>query len=85
MASKRKEGFLPFRTGILLSCTKGGGQFFGKVGSFETGYELDAIVVDDRSLCVPADRLSTEERVERVIHLADDRNIISRFVAGEQA
>ena len=46
---------------------------------------LDAIVVDDRSLCVPADRLSTEERVERVIHLADDRNIISRFVAGEQA
>ena len=80
LRSEKKDSFLSVPESFYLG-TKGGGQFFGKVGSFET----DAIVVDDRSLCVPADRLSTEERVERVIHLADDRNIISRFVAGEQA
>lgn len=84
LRSEKKDSFLSVPESFYLG-TKGGGQFFGKVGSFETGYELDAIVIDDRSLCVPADRLSTEERVERVIHLADDRNIISRFVAGEQA
>lgn len=84
LRSEKKDSFLSVPESFYLG-TKGGGQFFGKVGSFESGYELDAIVVDDRSLCVPADRLSTEERVERVIHLADDRNIISRFVAGEQA
>ena len=84
LRSEKKDSFLSVPESFYLG-TKGGGQFFGKVGSFETGYELDAIVVDDRSLCVSADRLSTEERVERVIHLSDDRNIISRFVAGEQA
>ena len=26
--------------------TKGGGQFFGKVGSFERGYAFDALVID---------------------------------------
>ena len=33
--------------------TKGGGAFFGKVGSFETGYELDAVVLNDESLRHP--------------------------------
>ena len=84
LRSEKKDSFLSVPESFYLG-TKGGGQFFGKVGSFETGYELDAIVIDDRSLCVPADRLSTEERVERVIHLSDDRNIIARFVSGEQA
>lgn len=84
LRSEKKDSFLSVPESFYLG-TKGGGQFFGKVGSFETSYELDAIVVDDRSLCVPADRLSTEERVERVIHLSDDRNIIARFVSGEQA
>ena len=27
--------------------TKGRGAFFGKVGSFEAGYEFDAVVMDD--------------------------------------
>ena len=84
LRSEKKDSFLSVPESFYLG-TKGGGQFFGKVGSFESGYEMDAIVIDDRSLCVPADRLSTEERVERVIHLSDDRNIIARFVSGEQA
>lgn len=28
--------------------TKGGGAFFGKVGSFEPGYEFDAVVCDEQ-------------------------------------
>lgn len=84
LRNEKKDSFLSVPESFYLG-TKGGGQFFGKVGSFESGYEMDAIVIDDRSLCVPADCLSTEERIERVIHLADDRNIIARFVSGEQA
>lgn len=84
LRNEKKDSFLSVPESFYLG-TKGGGQFFGKVGSFESGYEMDAIVIDDRSLCVPADRLSTEERIERVIHLSDDRNIIARFVSGEQA
>ena len=84
LRSEKKDSFLSVPESFYLG-TKGGGQFFGKVGSFESGYEMDAIVIDDRNLCVPADCLSTEERIERVIHLADDRNIIARFVSGEQA
>ena len=34
----------------LYMATKGGGEFFGKVGSFEKGYEFDAIVMDDADL-----------------------------------
>ncbi len=30
--------------------TKGGGSFFGKVGSFEEGYEFDGLVIDDANL-----------------------------------
>lgn len=30
--------------------TKGGGAFFGKVGSFEEGYEFDVVVLDDSVL-----------------------------------
>lgn len=63
--------------------TIGGGEFFGKVGSFEKGYELDAVVIDDASLTHPQE-LSIKERVERVIYLSDDRNITKKFVAGCQ-
>ena len=31
----------------LYMATKGGGAFFGKVGSFEPGYQFDAVVLDD--------------------------------------
>lgn len=84
LESGKQDTFLSVPESFYLG-TKGGGQFFGKVGSFETGYELDAIVVDDQNLRVSADRLTIEERVERIIHLADDRNIIARYTAGEKS
>lgn len=84
LESGKQEDFLSIPEAFYLG-TKGGGQFFGKVGSFEKGYELDALVINDQSLGTPADHLTLEERLERVIHLADDRNITARYTAGELA
>ncbi|WP_027632587.1 guanine deaminase [Clostridium hydrogeniformans] len=68
---------------LLYLATKGGGGFFGKVGSFEEGYEFDALVIDDENLADLNPR-TLEERLERYIYLGDDRNIIERYVAGKK-
>ncbi len=62
--------------------TKGGGEFFGKVGSFEEGYSFDALVIDDETLGESASR-SIEERLQRFIYCGDDRNIVKRYVRGK--
>ena len=62
--------------------TAGGGAFFGKVGSFLEGYEFDAVVFDDSDLLHPQE-LSIRERLERLIYLADDRQVKSKFVNGK--
>ena len=64
--------------------TKSGGKFFGKVGSFEKGCELDALVIDDTTLFDPNER-SLEERLERWLYVGDDRHIVERYVAGKVA
>ena len=64
--------------------TKGGGKFFGKVGSFEEGYELDAVVIDDSILPHPQP-LTLTERMERAVYLGlDEKSIISKFVSGRK-
>lgn len=63
--------------------TKGGGAFFGQVGSFEAGYELDAVVLDDSSLKYPMN-LSVKNRLERFIYISDDRHIAGKYVAGRK-
>lgn len=63
--------------------TKGGGAFFGEVGSFEEGYELDAVVLDDESIPHPQP-LSVRERLERMIYLSDERHITAKYIAGRQ-
>jgi len=63
--------------------TKGGGSFFGKVGSFEKEYDFDALVIDDSSLG-DTDHLTIEERLQRFIYIGDDRNISERYVAGNK-
>lgn len=62
--------------------TVGGGSFFGKVGSFESGYEFDAVVIDDSVLAAPFE-LSVEERAARIIYFADDRNVTAKYARGE--
>ena len=68
---------------VFYMATKGGGEFFGKVGSFEMGYELDAVVLDDSRLIHPQE-MSVEQRIERMIYLADEREVYAKYVAGEK-
>lgn len=62
--------------------TKSAGSFFGQVGSFEPGYEFDALVIDDRNL--NHDHYTLLERLERFIYLGDDRHIEHRFCRGKE-
>ena len=63
--------------------TKGGGEFFGKVGSFEEGYEFDAVVLDDARLLHPQE-LDVTKRLERLVYLSDDREIYAKYAGGKQ-
>ncbi len=61
--------------------TKGGGAFFGKVGSFLPSYEFDALVIDDSGLRAPYD-LSLSQRLARIIYQPDRCAIERKFVRG---
>lgn len=64
--------------------TKGGGEFFGKVGSFEENYEFDAVVLDD-SVIPSTKELTLAQRMERAVYLGmDEKGILAKFVAGEK-
>ncbi|ADL50251.1 guanine deaminase [Clostridium cellulovorans] len=68
---------------VFYLATKGGGKFFGKVGSFEGGYEFDALVIDDDNLW-KVRKGKIEERIERLIYLGSSKNIMSRYVFGKE-
>jgi len=62
--------------------TRAGGEFFGKVGAFEEGYEFDAVVLDDSSLPHPQP-LTVRQRLERAFYLGVDRfGITDKYVRG---
>ena len=63
--------------------TLGGGRFFGKVGSFAPGFDVDALVIDDQS--IPGRRdLMIPDRLARTVYLSDDRQIKRKFVQGTE-
>ena len=65
--------------------TKGGGKFFGKVGSFEDGYEFDAIVMNDDILAHPQP-LNLAERMDRAVYLGlDEKGLTAKYVAGTKS
>ena len=68
---------------VFYLASKGGGAFFGKVGSFEPGYEFDAVVLDDTRLEHPQP-LDIKQRLERVIYLGDEREVAGKYVAGRK-
>lgn len=68
---------------VFYMATKGGGSFFGKTGSFEKGYEFDAVVLDDSNLCLPR-RISVRERLERTVYISDSRNIHAKYICGKR-
>lgn len=63
--------------------TAGGGSFFGNCGSFEKGNQFDAIVLDDQLNDTLAE-LSPRDRLERMIYLSDDRNVVGKYVFGDK-
>ena len=84
LAYARSEGKLPYLSlsEAFYLATKAGGSFFGKVGSFEKGYDFDALLIDDSYLNY--DDYSLEHRLQRYIYLGDDRDIRLRFCQGRQ-
>jgi guanine deaminase len=62
--------------------TKGGGAFFGRVGSFEAGYECDALVINDAEFASGVPARSIGERLERAVYLSDDRHIRAKWARG---
>lgn len=61
--------------------TKGGGSFFGKVGSFEPDYDADFLVVKTPKAL--AER-SVQERWQHFIYHGTPEDITARYVAGKQ-
>lgn len=68
---------------VFYMATKGGGSFFGNVGSFECGYEFDAVVLND-SRARTVRTLTLAERLERMVYLAGDEYIQAKFVCGRK-
>ena len=61
--------------------TKEGGRFFGQVGSFEAGFELDALVLQ------PARHLQTATPLEQLQHFLYTQSasaITTRYIAGQK-
>ncbi len=61
--------------------TKGGGAFFGQVGSFEKDYLFDAVVIDDSSLVTPR-KLSLHDRLERAVYMSESCKVVKKYVNG---
>ncbi len=71
-------------TEAFYMATKGGGEFFGKVGSFESGFEFDAVIIDDSVLPHPQS-LSVSERLERCVYQSGDLSgLTAKFVRGKK-
>ncbi len=74
---------LAFEEAFFLA-TMGGGEFFGKVGSFEKGYEFDAVIIDDFELSGLND-FPLRSRLERAVYLeADTMYLSKKFVKGRE-
>ncbi len=74
---------LTFEEAFFLA-TRGGGRFFGQVGSFGAGFEFDALVLDDAQLPHPQE-LTPRERLERFAYLSGDlTGVAAKFVRGRR-
>ena len=68
---------------VFYLATVGGGQFFGKAGTFREGYEFDALVIDD-SRIRSTRTLTIRERVERLVYQDLDCRLCEKFVRGNR-
>ncbi len=68
---------------VFYLATLGGGEYFGKVGTFMPGYEFDAVVIDDSKMSTMRD-MSIRERIERMVYNDADACIKDKFVQGKR-
>ncbi|MCR4955167.1 MAG: amidohydrolase family protein [Lachnospiraceae bacterium] len=68
---------------VFYLATMGGGEYFGKVGSFLPGYDFDAVVVDDSTI-FSMRNLSVRERIERMCYNDTECVITGKFVKGKR-
>ena len=68
---------------VFYMATLGGGEFFGNVGSFEKGYEFDAIVLDDNEIQTSRE-FNIAQRFERIIYLWQKVKLESKIVKGKK-
>lgn len=68
---------------VFYLATLGGGSFFGNVGSFRDGDEMDVLVLDDSPI-PSAMELSIPQRVERMAYLFVPQCLKAKYVAGRQ-
>lgn len=61
--------------------TKGGGRLWGNVGSFEPGFQFDALVVRPDDV---ARMLKPEIQLQRFIYVGKPSDIILRYAAGKE-
>ncbi len=72
---------LTMEEGFYLA-TIGGGSFFGKIGSFEKGYEADVLIADD-SMIPRSSSWGIRERLTRFLYLSGEKGkLIGKYVAG---
>lgn len=62
--------------------TRGGGDFFGKTGSFEPGFQFDALVIDDSRL-TRYRPLTPAERLTKWLYLGEPDDIDERWLEGK--
>ena len=67
---------------VFFMATKGGGELFGKVGSFEKDYEFDAVILDDSHI-PDQEGLTIAERLERFIYLNQEADVKAKYIAGK--
>ncbi len=68
---------------VFYMGTMGGGEFFGRVGSFLPEYDFDAVVIDDSGLDSVVG-MNLAERIERVVYMPDLCSVSAKYVAGER-
>ncbi len=77
-----EKHFLTVANAFYLA-TKGGGAFFGNVGSFEKGYEFDAVILDDEPLADFIPR-SLSDRFQRVLWRHSEETIGAKYIQGKR-
>lgn len=68
---------------VFYLATIGGGRYFGEVGSFKSGCDMNAVVIDDSALSIFG-KFDLRYRLERAFYIYDKIRINAKFVNGSK-